>query len=317
MKLKNEGRELTGALYTTYMRALAERGALRSLYSTAEEFKNLERNARLGDRFRLGPGMHVAFLRAYKERDYLSSALKYWDTQLVDDRSKTPGVYYEFLSYLTNRNMADRVKPLLQEMKSKGIKLTPGVFAGSVKAFGARKQIPELLAVVAQAKEDGITADIRFYRPILFSLGKNGNLEEFQKFYDEMRAAGIESDLSIYNSQMSVHSSRGDVEKAQEVVEEIKKKGLALNEFSHTILMKGHFKKGDIDGLIKQFEQLKSEPIPLTAVSYNTVLGYLKSTNEEAFKKYLNEMKENGIPPNESTKKILAEGDEETDEQRS
>jgi len=301
--LKSSGQELTGAIYTVYMKALAARGALKNIYRTVEEWKSLDRNARLGDRFRLGTGMHVAFIRAFRQRSLFSGALKYFDA--LQGQDKAAGVYYEIIDFLADKGRAETVVKLLDEMREKGFRMTPSTYMSCTKVFGQRRMVDKLLEVAAQAKQDGIPVDIRFYRSLMFGLAKAGSLENVLKQFEELKGAGIPVDNSIYNTLVAAYAGQGDVEQAQKMVAEMKSKALPLNEFTYTSLMKAYARKDDLDGLIKQFESLKQAVTPTTA-GYNSILGYLKGKDDAVFEKYLNEMKEKGIEHNDSTRKILA-----------
>lgn len=128
-----------------------------------------------------------------------------------------------------------------------------------------------------------------------------GDADSAILLYDQMLSVGLKPNVQTLHTLMDAFVSLDRIDSFYEVYQQLVKSFGATSE-SFNILLKIHANSGDEEKIIKIYKAMKSLNLKMDVVTFNTIIhGLSKSGKFRQAENLVKVMKQQGIPPNDTT----------------
>ncbi|CAN4081317.1 unnamed protein product [Withania somnifera] len=144
------------------------------------------------------------------------------------------------------------------------------------------------------------------FNTVINALSKKGDMGEARKLLKVMEDRGLKPDVYTYSVIMSAYAKGGEMEEACKILSEAKKKHSKLSPVTYHTIIRGYCKLEQYDKALELLGEVEYGVQP-NADEYNKLIQSLclNALDWTTAEKLLEEMKENGLHPNASTKGLV------------
>ncbi|GER50432.1 pentatricopeptide repeat-containing protein [Striga asiatica] len=221
----------------------------------------------------------------------------------------TYDTYHAIVHKLSRLRAFEPVTPLLNEIRSSGIKCGENMFITLIRNYGVAGRPKEAIGIFLRINDFGVQRSVRSLNTLLNALVQNRKYDSVHFVFSNSREKfGIVPNVFTCNILLKALCKKGDMESAVKVLDEMPGMGLVPNVVSYTTIMSGYVDLRDMAGARRAFNELLDRGWLPDATTYTVLMdGFCKLGQFTNASKVMDEMEENGVHPNDVTYGVMIE----------
>lgn len=215
-------------------------------------------------------GAYTALLSAYSRSCQFDEAFSLLE-HMKNSTDCRPDVYtYSILIKSCLQVFAfDKVRMLLSDMVSQGIKPNTVTYNTLIDAYGKAGKFAEMESALAEMLSiRHCQPDVWTMNSTLRAFGNSGQIEMMEKCYEKFQGAGIEPNIRTFNILLDSYGKAGNYEKMSAVMEYMQKYHYSWTIVTYNVVIDAFGKAGDIKQMEFLFRLMQSERVKPNCVTF-------------------------------------------------
>ncbi|GAB4830220.1 hypothetical protein Ancab_019862 [Ancistrocladus abbreviatus] len=217
---------------------------------------------------------YTALLSAYSRSGLFDEAFS-----LLQEMKTTPEcrpdvqTYSVFIKSCLELLTFDKVKTLLSDMASLGIKPNTVTYNTLIDAYGKAKKFAEMESSLAEMlKQRDCEPDVWTMNSTLRAFGSSGQIEMMEKCYEKFQGAGIEPNIKTFNILLDSYGKSENYEKMSAVMEFMQKYHYSWTIVTYNVVIDAFGRAGDLKQMEYLFKLMQSERIKPNCVTFCSLI---------------------------------------------
>lgn len=177
----------------------------------------------------------------------------------------------------------DKVRLLLFDMESQGIKPSTVTYNTLIDAYGKAGRFAEMESVLAEMLSNRFCEpDVWTMNSTLRAFGSTGQIEMMEKCYEKFQASGIQPDIRTFNVLLDSYGKNENYEKMGAVMEYMQKYHYSWTIVTYNVVIDAFGRAGDLKQMEYLFRLMQSERVKPNCVTFcSLVRAYGKAGKPE------------------------------------
>ncbi|KAG0583457.1 hypothetical protein KC19_3G137500 [Ceratodon purpureus] len=234
----------------------------------------------------------------------------------------------------------DQARKIFDEMILEGVKPTIVTFNTLIFGYGKSGRFRDIERVLTLMESYGVAPDTVTWNTLIRVFGLHNRITEMEQAYEGILAQGLRPDVVTLNSLISAYGTAGLFEKMRSVTDFMVRYGYPMTTVTYNIVIETYGKAGEIDQMDMAFEKMEAEGVKPNRATFCFILSaygqhghwhnvdrvmqqakeydavntsvynaaidaYRRAHNFEEMEKMYDEMKLEGLAPDDVTFSIL------------
>ncbi|KAL8139126.1 hypothetical protein V2J09_005127 [Rumex salicifolius] len=175
----------------------------------------------------------------------------------------------------------DKVKMVLSDMSSQGIRPNTVTYNTLIDAYGKADKFAEMEATLAEMlKQNDCKPDVWTMNCTLRAYGSSGQIEMMEKCYEKFQDSGIEPSIKTFNILLDSYGKSENYEKMSAVIQYMQKYHYSWTLVTYNVVIDAFGRAGDLKQMEFLFRLMQSERIKPNCVTFcSLVRAYGRAAN--------------------------------------
>ncbi|KAB2057141.1 hypothetical protein F383_20827 [Gossypium arboreum] len=162
----------------------------------------------------------------------------------------------------------DKVRALLSDMASRGIRPNTVTYNTLIDAYGKAKMFQEMeMTLVEMLRGKDCEPDVWTMNSTIRAFGSSGQIETMEKCYEKFQSAGIQPNIKTFNILLDSYGKTGNYEKMSAVMEYMQKYHYSWTIVTYNVVIDAFGRAGDLKQVEYLFRLMRSERIKPSCVT--------------------------------------------------
>ncbi|GMH02495.1 hypothetical protein Nepgr_004334 [Nepenthes gracilis] len=167
----------------------------------------------------------------------------------------------------------EKVKTLLFDMQSEGIKPNTVTYNTLIDAYGKTEKFAEMESTLAEMlQQRDCLPDVWTMNSTLRAFGGSGHIEMMEKCYAKFQDAGIEPNIKTFNILLDSYGKLGYYKKMSAVMEYMQKYRYSWTIVTYNVVIDAFGRAGDLKQMEYLFRLMQSEKIKPNCVTFCSIV---------------------------------------------